>query len=81
MVRPWRSDGTISVWTTILEEKKSYTSEKEKKNICLNPYRPVISKINCLEENLNNVNCSFENKKKCSNAFKNNQLETQVKKP
>ena len=31
MVRPWRSDGTISVWTTILEEKKSYTSEKEKK--------------------------------------------------
>ena len=80
MVIPSRSDGTLSVWTTILEEKKSCTSEKEK-NICLNPYRPVISKINCLEENLNNTNCSFENEKECSNAFKNNQLETQVKKP
>ena len=49
-------------------EKKNYVGSKEVKNICLNfsvanTDRTVISKTNCLEENLNDANCSFGNNK------------------
>ena len=32
--------------------------------------RPIISRVNCVEENLNDANHSFENNKECSSAFK-----------
>ena len=56
------------------KRKKNYVGSKKVKNICLNSSvanndRPIISKTNCLEENLNDPNCSIENKKGCSNAF------------
>ena len=70
----WRSDGTKSVWTTILEEKKNNVGSKKIKNICLNysvanTDRPIIFKTNDLEETLNDADRVFENRKECSNAF------------
>ena len=56
------------------KRKKNCVGSKKVKNICLNSSaantgRPIISKTNCLEENLNDTNRSFENNKECSNAF------------
>ena len=56
------------------KRKKKCFSSKKVKNICLNSSvantaRLIISKTNCLEENLNGENSSFENNKKCSYAF------------
>ena len=56
------------------QKKKKLCWLKKVKNICLNSSaantdRHIISKTNCLEENLNDTNRSFENNKECSNAF------------
>ena len=58
--------------------KKNYVDSKKVKNICLyssvaDTDRPIISKANRLEENLNDANRSFENNKECSNAFQSAQ--------
>ena len=54
--------------------KKNDIGSKKVKNICLNSSvantdRPIISKTNHLEENLDDANRIFEDSKKCSNAF------------
>ena len=55
-------------------KKKIFVGSKKLKNIYLNSSvantdRPVISKTNRFEENLNDANRSFENNKECSNAI------------
>ena len=63
---PWRNDGTKSVWTTIFEEKKIRIKKGKKyflMSLVANTDRPIISKSNWIEENLNDANCSFKNKK------------------
>ena len=54
--------------------KNNYAGSRKVKNICLNSSvantdRPLISKTNHLEENLNDANRVFENSKECSNEF------------
>ena len=56
------------------QKKKNYVGSKKVKHFYLNfsvasTKRSLISKINCLEENLNDANRSFENNKVYSNAF------------
>ena len=54
--------------------KKNFVDSRKLKNIYLkssvaNTDRPIISKTDCLEKNLNDANPSFENNKECSTAF------------
>ena len=53
-------------WKIILEEKSYEFSKNVKKYLkcsIANTDRPIISKTNCLEDNLNDANRSFENNK------------------
>ena len=54
--------------------KRSFQTSLLVKNNCFNSSvantdRPIISKTNHLEENLDDANRVFEDSKKCSNAF------------